>query len=717
MGRVELLAPAGDMECFRAAIYAGADAVYMAGKSFGARASANNFTEEEFVEALNIAHIHGRRIFLTLNTLIKEKEWDSVYDFLKPLYEAGLDGVIIQDMGLIDYLSKAFPKLELHASTQMTITHKSSAELLKSRGICRIVPARELSLEEIRELKRSTGLEIECFIHGALCYCYSGQCLFSSYLGGRSGNRGRCAGPCRLPYSVNCNGKPVANNEYPLSLKDLCTIDHIAELIEAGIDSFKIEGRMKSPEYVYGVTSLYRKYIDAYYEGRSTKVSDEDHHILESLYLRSSVGSGYYYTHNGRKMITLSDPSYNNRDESVINSVHSKMNEDRALIHLQALCYAYVGEKILLTVWDNKDNTVVVSGDIVDEASNRAATEEDIVSRLSKTGGTEFVFDNISVDMDDNCFIPVKVLNELRRQAIDAYMSQVLDDYRRMANPKPEAVKTSKTSADGIAASFQATIMKPEQLDSLSGYNLGNIYIPYDLIYLGKINKDVLDDFKKDNPDTVLGIALPRIIRSRDEEYLISLMEYLSKNSDMPVLVRNLEELALLRKNGCKNIINGDYFIYSWNTQSKHFYDELLSGLTAPVELSLHELRDLDDKSLVIPVYGYVPLMVASNCLAKTYNDCRGNINDFAYSLTDRRGKNECTYSNCVHCYNEIYNAVPTSLHNKMNDIKRAGFNNFRFDFTKEKDDEIKSVLDIFIGGNTNVDYEFTTGHFEKGAI
>jgi len=717
MNRVELLAPAGDMDCFKAAIRAGADAVYMAGKTFGARASANNFTEEEFIEALNVAHIHGRRIFLTLNTLIKEKEWDNIYDFLKPLYEAGLDGVIIQDMGLIDYLSRAFPKLELHASTQMTITHESSANYLKEKGICRIVPARELSLQEIKELKAATGLEIECFIHGALCYCYSGQCLFSSYLGGRSGNRGRCAGPCRLPYSVkDYKGRTVAKDEYPLSLKDLCTIDHISELIEASIDSFKIEGRMKSPEYVYGVTSIYRKYIDAYYEGRPTKVGDEDRHTLKCLYLRSSIGSGYYYTHNGRRMISLTDPSYNNRDESVVASVHGMLQLSTVNISLNALIYAHVGEELLLTVWDNMDNTLVVSGDVVSEATNRAATREDIISKIGKTGGTEFIFDTINVDMDTNCFIPVKSLNELRRNALDQYQNMLLNDNRRIANDKPDIVNETYRP-ESLSESFQATIMKADQLQALSGYNLDRVYIPYDLIYAGKVADDTIEEFRLANEATDIGIALPRIIRSRDKNYLESLRKYIEDHEYISVLIRNLEELALIRDWGCNCIMNGDYMLYSWNSQSEHFYKKELNELTANVELSLRENRDLKNKGLIIPVYGYVPLMVTANCLAKTYNDCRGDTNDFAYELTDRRGKTEATYSNCLHCYNEVFNALPTSLHNKMEDIRRAGFKNFRLDFTMEKANAIKSVLDIFINGDRGVDYEFTTGHFEKGAI
>lgn len=719
MSRVELLAPAGDMECFRAAINAGADAVYMAGKSFGARANANNFTEEEFIEALNIAHIHGRRIYLTLNTLIKEREWDNIYSFIKPLYEKGLDGVIIQDMGLINYLSEWFPGLELHASTQMTITHSSSAALLKTHGICRVVPARELSLEEIKILKEKTGLEIECFVHGALCYSYSGQCLLSSYLGGRSGNRGRCAGPCRLPYSVDdSRGNIISDCAYPISLKDLCTIDHIAKLIEAGIDSFKIEGRMKSPEYVYGVTMIYRKYIDAYYAGTDTKVSEYDHGILESLYLRSSVGSGYYYNHNGRDMITLTDPSYNSKDDTVVEIINDRMKEAVTFRHLYALCYCHTGSELILTVWDEDGRTVTVTGDILEKASSRPATEEDIRSRLSKTGGTPYVFDSIDLDMDSDCFIPVKTLNECRRNALEEYTALFLSNYTR--NAVSLTVKSGrdklKQTHDDAKIHFQASIMQTCQLNSLNGRGLDRVYLPYDLIYSKSLCNSDIDAFKKNNLKTDIALSLPRIIRERDKEYINSLKDYLDCNPGITVLVRNLEELSLITGWNCNVNLIGDSSLYTWNKQAVYFYNEYVSMHTVPLELSLYEINDLEDRSLIVPVYGYASLMVTANCLGKTFNRCNGSEGGFEYRLNDRMRKTECTYSNCVHCYNELFNAVPTSLHNKIKDLKKAGYREFRLDFTKESERETDSVLDVFLD-ECSVNYEFTIGHYDKGAI
>lgn len=304
--QIEILAPAGSFESFLAAIRAGADAVYAGGPRFGARAFADNFTEEKLLEAIDYAHLHGRKFYLTVNTLLKDAELNTLYDYLAPLYQGGLDAVIVQDVGVLHEVRKYFPGLSIHASTQMTLTNAEGALFLKEQGAERVVPARELSLKEVKEIADRTGMEIECFVHGALCYCYSGQCLLSSLIGGRSGNRGQCAQPCRLPYTVN--GK----KEYVLSLKDICTLELIPEMIEAGITSFKIEGRMKKPEYVALVTSLYRKYTDLYLErGRKGfHVDETDKEKLMDIYNRGGFSQGYYQQHNGRDMLSLKRPNH-----------------------------------------------------------------------------------------------------------------------------------------------------------------------------------------------------------------------------------------------------------------------------------------------------------------------------------------------------------------------------------------------------------------------
>lgn len=324
---VELLAPAGNPAAFYGAVKAGADAVYLGSQRFGARAYAENFTEEELLACIRYGHIMGCKLYLTVNTLMKEEELDELYNHIHPLYESGLDGVIVQDFGALRLLRESFPALKLHASTQMTLCSSFGAELIKSLGACRMVPARELCLEELRAIRQKVDIELETFIHGAMCYSYSGQCLFSSILGGRSGNRGRCAQPCRLPYCVETDGHR-SREQYFLSLKDMCTLEHIPKLIEAGIDSFKIEGRMKKPEYAAGVTAIYRKYIDRCYELREKYGAEEaekrflpekaDHRILTTLYIRSQVQDGYYFKKNGREMVTLDSPAYSAADEALL---------------------------------------------------------------------------------------------------------------------------------------------------------------------------------------------------------------------------------------------------------------------------------------------------------------------------------------------------------------------------------------------------------------
>ena len=305
---VEVLAPAGSMECLKAAILNGADAVYLGGEMFGARAYAGNFNNEELLEAIDYVHLYGKKLFLTVNTLMKEDELPLLPEFLKPFYEQGLDAVIVQDLGAVSVIRKHFPDLEIHASTQMTITGVHGARLAKKMGAKRVVPARELSLEEIKEIKDDTGLDMECFVHGALCYCYSGQCFMSSMLGGRSGNRGRCAGTCRLPFYLD--GAKNTKNAYPLSLKDLCTIEHLPEILEHGVDSLKIEGRMKGPRYVGEVTRIYRKYVDLYLSGKPYKVEEEDMRILMEVFNRGGFTGGYYKEYHGKDMMSMKRPDH-----------------------------------------------------------------------------------------------------------------------------------------------------------------------------------------------------------------------------------------------------------------------------------------------------------------------------------------------------------------------------------------------------------------------
>ena len=436
--RVELLSPAGNAAGFYGAVHAGADAVYLAGNQFGARAYAENFTTEELLECIRYGHLLGRKIYLTVNTLLKNQEMKLLQDYLAPLYEAGLDAVIVQDLGVLRFIRERFPGLKLHVSTQMTICSRWGASLLKEMGASRIVPARELGLEELIAMREESGVQVEAFVHGAMCYCYSGQCLFSSILGGRSGNRGRCAQPCRLPYTLS-EGKGCKEC-YPLSLKDMCTIEHIPRLIEAGIDSFKIEGRMKRPEYAAGVTDIYRRCIDNYYALRSRmepreaaeeyRVSEEDRRELASLYVRDGLQDGYYFRRNGRDMVSIDSPAYRESDERVLCRIRERYLDAHLKLPVTVRAFFHVGRPAKVTLETQCPSLGRLSagaeGEPVAQAQKQPITEENVRKQLCRLGDSAFCADGAEVSMDPDSFYPLKQINELRRRAVAELERKIL---------------------------------------------------------------------------------------------------------------------------------------------------------------------------------------------------------------------------------------------------------------------------------------------------
>jgi len=484
--KVELLAPAGNAEAFYGAVCGGADAVYLAGDRFGARAFAENFTAEKLLECIRYGHLLGKKLYLAVNTLLKEQELAGLYEYLLPFYEAGMDAVIVQDLGVFRLVREKFPGWKIHVSTQMTVCGGYGASLLKEMGACRVVPARELGLEELAAMKRQADIEIEAFVHGAMCYSYSGQCLFSSILGGRSGNRGRCAQPCRLSYSVDMDGAGLAEC-YPLSLKDLCTIEHIPELIEAGIDSFKIEGRMKKAEYAAGVTAVYRRYIDKYYELREEKGAGEaaeiyqaaakDREILRSLYIRTKVQDGYYFRRSGREMVTMGSPSYSGSDEALLGEIREKYLGAPPKLPVSVEAVLREGEPAKVTMsWQDmsaggrkvpvkpvrgmaaeeepgsgrtageaiceKQSAVVsaaVTGAVVQRAEKQPVTEENIRKQLGRLGESVFYTEEMRITLGGNVFYPLKQLNELRREAVSGLEAAILSARGYGTETLPEA--------------------------------------------------------------------------------------------------------------------------------------------------------------------------------------------------------------------------------------------------------------------------------------
>ncbi len=724
MKKVELLSPAGDYNCFVAAINAGADAVYLGGKSFGARSFAGNFEEEEIIRALKYAHLHNVKIYLTFNTLIKEREWNQIYPFLEPLYLNGLDGIIIQDLGLIPFLQTYFPDIEIHISTQMTVTDVKSAKMLYEMGIKRIVPARELSLTELKEIKNEVGVELETFIHGALCYCYSGQCLFSSFLGGRSGNRGKCAQPCRLPYQI-VSDKEKTKELYPLSLKDLCTIDILPEMIEAGIDSFKIEGRMKSPQYVAGVTSIYRKYIDEYYDNGKIHVTKKDKELLNHIYVRSNSSTGYYKKYNGKDMITLSSPSYSGNDEEINSYITQKYVNGIKQLAIDGKLDLRVNQNATLLI-QYKNTEISVTGDVVLNAQNRPLTKEDVEKQMRKTGNEFFCFRQLEIEMDTNCFMPVKQLNELRRTGLNKLKEQLLErDNREIIQPyvKEDGAARNKHK-DGIQK-IHVFVQSDEQVRAISHFCLDRIYVDFDLIVNQKIKDLELIELKERNENGSLFLSLPRIIRKKDDLYLEKLKEYLQHASWISgILVKNLEELFFIKENGLQTQIALNHTIYTWNQTALQLLSNQCVSVCAPLELSRQELNDLEDRRLEIVVYAHLPMMVTANCIYKTSNHCiKEETTSQNLSLLDRYKKRHPVYHNCLHCYNEIYNAIPLSLHNEWEQYVKDGYQTMRIDFTIESEKEVKQILSYYCDKSKQINKkefpitEYTTGHSLKGAL
>ena len=715
MKKVELLAPAGNFEALIGALNAGADAIYLGGNAFGARAYADNFSEEEIIKGIQLAHLLNKKIYLTVNTLVKEKEFKKLYDFLLPFYKNGLDGVIIQDLGVFQFIKNNFPELELHVSTQMTVTGTYGARMLKEAGAVRIVPARELSLQEIKEIKENVDIEIETFIHGAMCYCYSGQCLFSSILGGRSGNRGRCAQPCRLPYKSQSGSE-----EYPLSMKDMCTLSILPELIEAGIDSFKIEGRMKKPEYAAGVTALYRKYIDMYYSSPSAyTVDDKDLEYLRKLYIRSDIQEGYYHMHNGREMITLSSPAYEGSDDVLLSEIREKYLSLMPEVNVYAQAYLYKDNPARLEL-TCKGKHICKEGGFVQQAKNQPLSKEKICEQLSKSGNTSFHIHEVEIFGDNDIFMPIGELNQLRRDAL-CELENVLSFNREIDdNHLPRYNnKTYNVMSDTYHAYAIHVVAKTiEQITEAAKENVSRIYVNISNITTQEL--ETLDYLQK-KYNCRYYIVFPYIVRNKDIPCLDKIYKYLENDLFDGALVRNLETISYLLHHNISKPIVCDYNLYAFNKEASAFFGDFSDELYLPAELNSHEWMELLKNSIQpfsAMVYGRLPMMISANCIKKTSGKC--DKKEGYTILKDRYGKVFPIYTDCTYCYNIIYNSVPLSLHKMWENPKiLSNLYACRLDFTDENAQNTREIIKYFKGlykgYHQPVYHEFTTGHYKRG--
>lgn len=701
--KVELLAPAGNYESFIGAINAGADAIYVGGNKFSARAYAENFDTDTLCACIRYAHLFGRRVYLTLNTLIKETEFFELFDYVKPFYEAGLDGIIIQDFGVLRYLKEHFPHMELHASTQMAITGPEFVKMCKELGVSRVVPARELSMQELKAIA-DAGIEVECFIHGAMCYCYSGMCLMSSVLGGRSGNRGRCAQPCRLPYDVSINGK-TTKDIYTLSLKDMCTIEHIPALIKAGMASFKIEGRMKRSEYAAGVTALYRKYIDAYYQNpdKPVRISETDRHVLEHLYIRSQLHDGYLTKHNGKEMLTWNAPNYNGVEDEVLAEIHEKYLGYTQKINVSMYGYFEVGKQCILTLYTDSGESVSVSGNMVEEAKQAPATQDTVLKQLGKFGNTHFALKESDIVIEGNAFLPNGMLNALRREAVFQLENAIISkQFPEIA--LRNAVDISDADFSYVDKSLQiqnghklsVLIKDKNQLEVLMKHpildKIGTLYLEEEALTYFLDKQYVL-------PSAITIVyAMPYVLRAKQLEAQRKYLLHICEQGICSVLVRNVEELSLARSLEAETYLSiiTDASVYCWNKKAIEALTEYASKVTLPIELNAKEMRPLRSEMTEQIVYGFLPLMITANCILKSNASCQKQADCICHKafLKDRYGKVFTAVTNCKYCYNTIYNSVPLSLHKKYN---KSLPGSVRLQFSIEEPSEMKAVLDYYL--------------------
>lgn len=700
----ELLAPAGNLEIFKGVIESGADAVYVGGSMFGARAYANNFTEEELLEAIDFAHLRGVKVYLTVNTLIKNSEFSKLYDYLLVYYKRGLDAVIVQDIGVVKAIHEYFPSMEIHTSTQMTVTGADGVRFLSQFGVTRVVMAREVSLAEMKRIHEETGMELEAFVHGALCYSYSGQCLFSSILGGRSGNRGRCAQPCRLPYTVERK-----KDEYILSLKDMCGIKALDKLHDAGVYSLKIEGRMKQLEYACGVVKYYRSYIDS-----MKPVTDADYDRIKAIGNRCGFTDRYYFNHNGSDMVTYVKPNF------VSNA--AEPSPEKRKLSIEGELVLREGEPGSLTV-KRGDVTYKASIEPVSAALKAPLDKKAAIDRINKTGDTDFEFSHIKAQIGENVFVPNGALNKLRRDAISGLCDKLLKKYYRndaryadissMCELPEHVVKSDAAHEDGaVNAKDYTTIcscMTRAQLDTLIGYECFDVfYLDFDMYDRKTLIQQFADDVKsltKRNKKVYL--MLPTIFRADSSDYFVSIAKELDKVSFEGFVVKNYEELYLTENLFTDKKVILDHNMYTFNDVSKSaFFEHGVSGDTVPLELNSKEIMHRNNIGSQMIVYGYYPLMTTANCVHKNTKGC--DKKQKLIYLKDRYNKSFAVCNNCKECYNTIYNSLPTMLTKNIIKLKEAGIRSFRYSFTIETPKQIKAVMDDKVA-------EYTNGHYKRG--
>ena len=712
----EVLAPAGSPDMGRAVIAAGADAVYFAGEFFGARAYANNFTREEATGFIDLVHLHEKKAYLAVNTLLKNREMNSqVYEELRFYYELGVDAVLVQDYGVLCSIRQWFPDWAIHASTQMNITTAYGADFLQRRGVRRIVLARELSLKEIRQIIHDSHVEVEVFVHGALCVCYSGNCLLSSFLGGRSGNRGRCAQPCRLPYQLldDQDRHLTTPGRYLLSPKDLCTLEHLPALLDAGVTSLKIEGRMKQPQYAAKVTAMYRKHTDLYLAGvrPDPKELQKDMQILFNSGNRGGFTNAYLFVTNSPNMMSFTSSSHESRGAGKEKEI------DDLRLSVRGRFIAKRGEPVVLKVsYDGKEqHECTVSGSVCERANNCPTASDVVRQKLCRTKEGLFVIRDLGIELEDGLFIPHRELKQLRREALDLLYRQVVKSFRRCADlrkhvPQSEEERSRRTEEAGEPELYLRVSDETQLRVAARKKGKKRIILPCSLA-------DTADEEQIGQEELIY--ELPVVMRRERMPYY---EEFVKAHSKGNYEIASFDALGFAEHFQIDSSrLYAGYRLYMLSDQTRKAF--LRTGImygSVPLEMSEKELRHRDNERDRMLVYGRIPLMYMANCVAKNAGTCQKPYQDrrLMYQLMDRKGKCFPVFCDCHDCINVLYNADTLYLLDKYEQVRKLGCQGVELSFTTEDGREMEKVLeewDTILHEQSNLSVSFTHNRYTRG--
>ena len=686
---MELLSPAGSPESLRAAVQSGAGAVYLGWGDFNARRSAKNFSDEEFADALRYCHERGVRVFLTLNTLLTDRELPRALETATAACRMGVDSVLVQDWGLFDLLRQALPDLPLHASTQMSLFTSGGCREMAADGCERVVIARECSAADTAEICKNCPAEVEVFVHGALCMCYSGQCEMSALIGGRSGNRGRCAQPCRLPYGVN---EPAKKN-YPLSLKDSCLADRLGEMAEMGVACLKLEGRMKRPEYVAVITRIYARLLA---EGRRPTAAEKAE--LEQAFSRSGFTDWYWQGRHGAGMFGTRSENAPDPKELFAQAKAAYEKGDQRTVPVRFACTVRAGVPCALTAETEDGRAVTVTGPVPEAARSRAVTAEELCQRLRKTGGTAYRCKAVTAEVDEGLSLPASAVNALRRDALAALTDARTAPPKRRELPVPPPPAGDRAAA---APRFTVSVTTAAQLTpQLLALGPARVYVPLELLAAFTALPEA---------DTEWCAILPRVWRDRDEAELRRWLDHAKSLGVTAVLAGNIGHLSLVRDTGLA--VYGDYGLNVFNGRALDYLRKKgLSSACLSFELRFAQLRDLP-KCLPAEaiVYGRLPLMITENCLIENAGACRCDRPNF---LTDRTGAAFPLLPAYGH-RTEIQNSRVLWLADRP-EYRRLGLSFARLRFTTETPEECLRVFRDYQAGAA-ASGEFTRGLYERG--